>query len=98
MSKPLKDKNINIPADIVVKLLTDSEIRMVKQRYQILKLLDEGDPIRSIAEEVGVGTDTVVRTARLAERKNLRRTLKNPQKKIKTKTPWIFGDIMSQVW
>lgn len=92
MSKPKRDRTVNIPDEVMVKLLTDSEIRMVKQRYLILNLLQEGNTIRSIAEEVGVGTDTVVRTARLAEKQNLKKVLKSDRRrKIKSKTPWIFG-------
>lgn len=92
MSKPKRDRTVNIPDEVMVKLLTDSEIRMVKQRYLILNLLQEGQTIRSIAEEVGVGTDTVVRTARLAEKQNLKRVLKSDsRRRIRSKTPWIFG-------
>ncbi len=88
MSKPAQDKNLNIPDFILKDLLTPSEIRMLKNRWQIMNLLNNGQTIRSVAEEVGVGTDTVVRTARLIEKNNL----KLEDKKIaKSNTPWIFG-------
>lgn len=84
MSKPKKEKNIQIPGDILKELLTPSEIRMLKNRYQIMNLLRDGLSIRRIAEKVKVGTDTVVRVAKMVE--------KQPNiKKIKTQTPWIFG-------
>lgn len=84
MSKSKVDKNIQIPDDILRQLLTPSEIRMLKNRFQIMNLLDEGFSIRKIAERIRVGTDTVVRVARMIER--------YPKvKKIKTTTPWIFG-------
>lgn len=93
MSKPTTDRLVNVPDDLIRELLTDSEIRMVKQRLLILNLLEEGLSIRKIAEQVNVGTDTVVRVARMAEKRNLKKILKKDQlgKKIKSKTPWIFG-------
>lgn len=89
MSKPKKDTSIQIPSDILKELLTASEIRMLKNRWQIISLLKEGLSIRKIAAQVKVGTDTVVRTIRLVEEKNIFK--KNKSKKIKTSTPWIFG-------
>src|SRR3989338_335768 len=95
MAKPKLDLpagrqgKINIPPNILPELLTASEIRMLKNRWQIILALEEGLSIRSIAEEVGVGTDTVVRVARMSERKDLRKFLK--KETISTKTPWIFG-------
>ncbi len=84
MSKPRQDSNIQIPANLLTNLLTPSEWRMLKNRYQIMSLLEEGLSIRKIAERIKVGTDTVVRVARMTE--------KHPKaKKIKTQTPWIFG-------
>lgn len=89
MSKPKIDKNIQIPDNVLKQLLTTSEMRMLKNRWQIMNLLDEGLSIRKIAERVKVGTDTVVRVARMVEKSSLRKTLR--LKKIKTSTPWIFG-------
>lgn len=89
MSKPLKDKGINIPDNLLKDLLTPSEIRMLKNRFQIINLLDDGLSIRQIAEKVRVGTDTVVRVIRLAEKNSLKSKL--TPRKIKTSTPWIFG-------
>lgn len=84
MSKPIKEKNIQIPLDSVKNLLTSSEWRMLKNRFLIANLLEEGLPIRKIAEKVKVGTDTVVRVSKLIAKK--------PEvKKIKSQTPWIFG-------
>ena len=96
MSKPLNEKTVDIPQELVWELLTDSEIRMIKQRFLILNLLDEGLSIRSIASQVEVGTDTVVRLSRLAERKGLLKNPRNTRKKVtpqvKTnKTSWVFG-------
>ncbi len=91
MSKPKKDMNIEIPDNILRQLLTPSEIRMLKNRFQIMKLLQEGLSIRSIAIQVKVGTDTVVRVARIIEKsdfKGLKKIIKMP---FKTTTPWIFG-------
>lgn len=92
MSKPVKDKNIQIPDDLLKNLLTPSEIRMLKNRWQIINLLEEGLSIRKIASQVKVGTDTVVRTIRMVEKNNLfNKSLRGSTRKIKTSTPWIFG-------
>src|SRR5438874_56513 len=93
MSKPKLEKKVNIPKDLVFELLTPSEIRMLKNRWQIINLLEEGLSIRNIAKQVKVGTDTVVRVARMVEKGSVRKLLgKNDfSKKVKTNTPWIFG-------
>lgn len=91
MSKPNIDKNIQIPDQILRQLLTSSEWRMLKNRFQIVNLLEDGLSIRNIAKQVRVGTDTVMRVARMLEKGNLRKTFKNGSKKFKTNTPWIFG-------
>lgn len=89
MSKPKADKNIQIPEDVLHELLTASEWRMLKNRWQIINLLREGLSIRKIAERIKVGTDTVVRVARMSEKSNLK--MYNKKSKIKSQTPWIFG-------
>lgn len=89
MSKPSTERSINVPDDLIRKLLTDSEWRMIKQRLHIINLLDEGLSIRMIADKAGVGTDTVVRVSKMAEKRSLRK--KYNLKKIKSSTPWIFG-------
>ena len=84
MSKPKADRNIKIPQEVLRKLLTASETRMLNNRYKIMNLLNEDLSIRKIAERLKVGTDTVSRVARMIE--------KFPKvKRIKSKTPWIFG-------
>lgn len=94
MSKPKVNKNIKIPDHILKELLTTSEVRMLRNRFQIINLLEDGLSIRAIAKEVKVGTDTVLRVARMIEKDNLRRLLDkkiNPVRKITSNTPWIFG-------
>lgn len=91
MSKPKRDKNIQVPDEILKKLLTPSEIRMLKNRFSILNLFGEGLSIRAISEKVSVGTDTVVRTIRLIEETGLMSKLSSKKRKIKSSTPWIFG-------
>lgn len=90
MSKPQEEKIIQIPDHILRQLLTPSEIRMLKNRWQIIQLLEEGLSIRQIAEKVKVGTDTVVRVSRMLEGKSLQKLL-DKEKKENNKTPWIFG-------
>lgn len=92
MSKPSIDRAVNFPDELIKELLTPSEWRMVKSRFHIIQFLEEGLSIRKIAEKARVGTDTVVRVARMAEKKSLRKFLdKNLKKEIKSNTPWIFG-------
>lgn len=95
MSKPIEDKNANVPVEIIKELLTPSEWRMVKQRFLILDLLDQGLTVRAIAERVGVGTDTVVRTIRKLDlspklREFIRKGGKTPSSK------WVFGQIKEE--
>lgn len=94
MSKPKIDKNVEIPDSVLRQLLTLSEVRMLKNRWQIVNLLEEGLPIRKIAEDVKVGSDTVVRVSKMMQAGELQKVLdkeKRGLRKIKTSTPWIFG-------
>ena len=87
MSKPQEDKNISVPEKVLKDLLTPSEVRMLKNRWQIIQLLEDDLPIREIAQRVGVGTDTVVRVNKMMQEHNLStRKDKSPHK-----TSWIFG-------
>ncbi len=91
MSKPQEDKDIDVPDNLIKELLTESEVRMVKQRVQIIKLLEQGLTIRAIAERAKVGTDTVVRVSKKFERS---RVLREAFKKVRSATAsskWIFG-------
>lgn len=94
MSKPKLEKKQEIPSEIILELLTPSEIRMLKNRWQIINLLADGLSIRNVAQQVQVGTDTVVRTARLLEKQSLKKIVdktKDAGLTFKTNTPWIFG-------
>lgn len=94
MSKPKIDKNVSVPDEILKHIITPSEVRMLKNRWQIINLLEEGLSVRKVAEQVKVGTDTVVRVARMMESANLRKFLDKERRsfvRIKSKTPWIFG-------
>ncbi|MBI4037412.1 helix-turn-helix domain-containing protein [Candidatus Daviesbacteria bacterium] len=96
MAKPKIDKNVQIPEQILRELLTPSEARMLKNRWQIIHLLEDGLSIRKVATQVKVGTDTVVRVARMIEKGSLRKLLdeeRGQNRKFKTKTPWIFGKV-----
>lgn len=91
MSKPKQDNNIEIPDSLLKHLLTSSELRMLKNRWQIIQQLEEGLSIRKVAQKVKVGTDTVVRIARMMEKSNFKLTKKLTKLPFKTSTPWIFG-------
>lgn len=91
MAKPKIDKNIQLPENILSQLLTQSEIRMLKNRFQIANLLQEGLSIRKIANQIRVGTDTVIRVARMIEKNNFKTFKRVKKLPFKTSTPWIFG-------
>lgn len=94
VSKPKVEKNIQIPDHILKELLTASELRMLKNRWQIINLLEDGLSIRKVAGSVKVGTDTVVRVARMMEKARLHQTLAKERRSklpFKARTPWIFG-------
>lgn len=94
MGKPKVEKSVNVPEGFIRLLLTDSEWRMIKSRMQIINLLEDGLSIRKVAATAWVGTDTVVRVARMIEKRNLKKLLnseKHSKIGFKTSTPWIFG-------
>ena len=93
MAKPKTSRNIDIPDEVLKSLLTPSETRMLKNRFAIIGFLKDGLSIRNIAEQMGVGTDTVVRVARMMEKGDLRKVIGGDKSKLpfKTRTPWIFG-------
>lgn len=93
MAKPKTSKNVDIPDNVLKSLLTPSEQRMLKNRFAIIGLLEDGLSIRNIAEQLGVGTDTVVRVSRMMEKGDLKKFVgfKKTKLSFKTRTPWIFG-------
>lgn len=64
---------------------------MLKNRWQIIQYLKQGLSIRKIAKQVKVGTDTVVRAARMMEKAEFKKIINSERNKIKSATPWIFG-------
>lgn len=90
MSKPQKDSNISIPESVLKQLLTQSEWRMLKNRWKIMQMVEEGKTIRKISTSIGVGTDTVVRTIKMMENSGFDKKSKQ-NRKFKSLTPWIFG-------
>ncbi len=94
MSKPLEDKFVEVPFEILSKLLTVSELRMIQNRWEILNLLLDGLSIRKVAEAVHVGTDTVMRTSKMLENEELRNELvkiRTGGRETVTHNPWMFG-------
>ena len=91
MSKPRIDRKVQVPTGALWSLLTPSEIRMLKNRWQIVNLLQNGLSIRSIAKQIKVGTDTVVRVARIAKKGDFKKITPSQKLPFKTNTPWIFG-------
>lgn len=95
MSKPKLERNIKIPDEILSELLTPSELRMLKNRWQILNLLEDGLSIRQVANQAKVGTDTVVRVARMTDKNSLKKIVDKIHLRQgfggQASTPWIFG-------
>jgi Trp operon repressor len=90
MSKPRQDRDVEVPADIIQQLLTESEWKMVKQRMVVARLLKSGKSIRDVASRAGVGTDTVVRVAKkLRESQPLKEYFSSEPKPQQSK--WLFG-------
>ena len=50
--------------NFVSDLLTASELRMLRRRWHVARLIADGGSIREIAYRAKVGTDTVVRVAK----------------------------------
>lgn len=95
MSKSKIDKEVEIPCELIKELLTESELRMLKRRVLIIKLLEEGYPTRRIAKEIKVGTDTVVRVLRKLEKNHQLKNFFNKAKK-NLASKWVFGKVGSE--
>lgn len=91
MAKPILDKNITVPNNVLPKLLTESEQRMLKNRWKIIQLLESGLSIRQTAKAAKTGTDTVVRTARLKKNIGNKKLNEDILSKKKVNSTWIFG-------
>ena len=94
MTKPVDDKFIDVPVEVLVQLLTTSELRMVQNRWEILNLLLDGLSIRQVAAHVHVGTDTVMRTSRMLENEELRKVLvsiRTSSRQERSSSAWVFG-------
>lgn len=93
----MKSKNTretNVPEEILFELLTESEVVMVKNRWRVISLLEEGVSVRKIAEEAKVGTDTVVRMAKLLRHNpRVKHFLNKSDSSKSSGSKWIFGKI-----
>jgi len=86
---------------LLKELLTQKEIKILQQRFQIAQLLKTDLTYREIARRIGISTTTVVRLNwRLKIRKSKRE--KHPDKKTivapkvylresRKKLPWVIG-------
>lgn len=92
MSKSKQDLNIQIPESILQELLTDSEVRMIKRRLTIIKLLQEGLSIRAIAEKARVGTDTVVRISKKIKTSPNLKSFFQKSPILSKNSKWTFGE------
>ncbi|OGE30849.1 hypothetical protein A2631_04140 [Candidatus Daviesbacteria bacterium RIFCSPHIGHO2_01_FULL_44_29] len=95
MSKPRQKLSVDIPLSLIKELLSESEIKMMQRRVMIGKLRQHGMSVRSIALELGVGTDTVMRTIKqIAKNSALKKFFTEPIQK--TSLKWVFGEIGSK--
>ena len=92
MSKPKKSAETEIPDSLLKVLLTDSELRMLNNRYNIMQLLAKGSSIRKVAQKVGVGSDTVVRVSRILKKENLKNKLDQIKNNKTSKSQYVFGN------
>lgn len=99
MSKPKLSSELDVPIEILFELLTESEVKMVQNRWKIVALLKQKLAIRRIASEAGVGTDTVIRMSKVlkANSKISKFVTEHPQSvriqvdPIRRGSKWIFG-------
>lgn len=76
------------------ELLTESEVRMVRNRWQVISLLREGTSVRKVAEIANVGTDTVVRMSKLLRQNTkVKNFLESYTKAPKSGSKWVFGKV-----
>lgn len=97
MAKPKSSSLEQVPESILFELLTESEIRMVRNRWRVVMLLTQGMSIRRVADLVKVGTDTVVRMSKLLRHnKKIKDFIENedPQYlKNSEASKWVFGTV-----
>ncbi len=93
MAKPKSNTSINIPATLIKELLTDSELRMVKNRLLVIKLLIEGLSIREVAKRAKVGTDTVMRILKKYEESPALKEAFKKSAPLLSTSKWIFGSV-----
>lgn len=93
MSKPKQEKDVDIPKELLDKLLTESEIKMIKQRFLVMKSLSKGLSIRAVANRVRVGTDTVVRISKMLNASPDLKDFFKETSKTNSTSKWIFGEI-----
>lgn len=89
--KPKHELDIEIAPELYPELLTPSELRMIKQRLLIARLLKEGKSIRDVAHRIGVGTDTVMRMSRKIKSSKVLQEIFQKESKKKS-SQWIFGE------
>lgn len=98
MSKPKNSTSESVPQDVLFELLTPSEVRMIKNRWRIIQLVEEGLSIRKIAQMAKVGTDTVVRMSKKIEQNSKIRNflglnISQNRKNSILSSKWVFGQV-----
>lgn len=94
--KPKNTQSVKVPEEILFELLTESEVRMVKNRWQVISLLQDGISVRKIAEIAKVGTDTVVRMSKLLRHNPKVRDFLTGGVHQASSSKWVFGKVGSE--
>lgn len=94
MSEFKKELATQIPERLIWNLLTESEIKFVKQRYLIIRLRQQNLSIRAIAKKLGVGTDTVVRVLKIAKKNRVLPPTSVTE--LKASSKWVFGQVRGE--
>lgn len=102
MSKPSRSSDIDVPESVVADLMTESEVKMIKNRWKVVILLSRGLSVRKVAQEVSVGTDTVVRMSKiLRQNAQVRGMAKKAKLEVVKRavvnnseaSKWVFGQV-----
>lgn len=93
MSKPIKSSQVPVPEPVLAELLTPSEVRMIKNRWRIISLIEAGLPVRKVAAIAKVGTDTVVRMSKKRRTSSKIKQFLNRHEMPKSvsNSKWTFG-------
>lgn len=90
--------------NLILKLLTKKEFKLMQKRYALVKLLQTDLTYREIARQMKISTTTVVRLnqrlkirhtktkyIRLDQRSHLKTNIFNKKESVSKRIPWVIG-------